>query len=729
MSRTRWIEPQVYSATAIWQLIRLAVCSAERLRLVTATVVCALLLPITLSQVHAQDQNPSSGPPTVIADRITFRNGDRRFLAEGNVVVTIDGQVLTCPRLESDGETLTVEGPIRWADDSGNVLTSDLAEVSVDFQRGMLSGVRLLIDRHVQISANRLTFSQQEFDVIRDVRVTPCQICESGEPPVWHFRSRLLVRDKEEQRLYLRGVQLRVGPVPVFYLPWLSIPLARSANPNGLLFPELSYDSDAGAGIRIPYYLRLGPHADATLTPGLSADGQSSFGYDYRQAFDRGWLTMSGEVAINDPQELFAEEKKLFRGGLKLGDDGKLLALHTDNAEHAGDGLAQIFPEEHELTVVTAGRRTDHQYAVGRYIGLEADRQKTNDEDPMSSLSDLQWHGHRTWSRAGLVQLSMGVRSFQHVEHDDVLHANLRLDYSHSRILDPGLIAEFAAAVNATATEWTEEKAKHKHADIRPQVSASIALPLVRTGKQTREVLEPGLHLHYSKADESRPAPELQQPVVSIDSSSLASADRLAGLGQDEQGLRLSAGLGYTLFDGDGNEFELAAGRIFRMGMEDDRFQEPANGRPNSYYAAFAGIRSKGGLSFGQHVSLDEDLEPLIEESALQYIGDGFGVKLAHGWISENFDGNKAKSWSLDASYRVQDHWVLNGGWQHDVYAQGKRTVDVGLTYSHQCLRAGLKVERELSTATTPQPSTSIGFTTTIEGLNKAIGGPSETCL
>lgn len=82
----------------------------------------------------------------------------------------------------------------------------------------------------------------------------------------WALRARQLELDQAEGFGVARDATLRVGSVPVLWLPYLSFP-TDDRRRSGLLFPSIGYADETGIDLRLPWYLNLAPNVDATLTP------------------------------------------------------------------------------------------------------------------------------------------------------------------------------------------------------------------------------------------------------------------------------------------------------------------------------------------------------------------------------------------------------------------------------------------------------------------------------
>ena len=83
---------------------------------------------------------------------------------------------------------------------------------------------------------------------------------------------------------------LRLGPVPVFWFPYLAWPTVRERR-SGFLAPEISTESsskkrlDLGTRLKVPYFLVLGPEHDVTIAPDLIEERGVGLELDYNYAF------------------------------------------------------------------------------------------------------------------------------------------------------------------------------------------------------------------------------------------------------------------------------------------------------------------------------------------------------------------------------------------------------------------------------------------------------------
>jgi len=103
-----------------------------------------------------------------------------------------------------------------------------------------------------------------------EVSVSPCP----QENPGWMVKTSSLnlktgsYDNTSELQGYatLKNIVLKIGPVPVMWMPWVLFP-ARIDRAAGILPPTLGYNSQLGATLGMSYFQPLGQTADVTFSP------------------------------------------------------------------------------------------------------------------------------------------------------------------------------------------------------------------------------------------------------------------------------------------------------------------------------------------------------------------------------------------------------------------------------------------------------------------------------
>ena len=260
-----------------------------------AAAVAALVL--ALAAAGPGKARETEGPASLVADRI-FADGDR-LVAEGAVEVLHGTARLSAARVTYDraADRLTIAGPIRLTTGPESILLADAAALDPELERGIMLGARLVLDSQLQLAANEIQVAGDVTGLTK-VAATSCTVCGT-EAPIWQIRARRVVHDAAERQLYFEGAELRLFDFPVFYLPRLRLPDPTLERATGFLIPELRTTSQLGTGLKWPYFVRLGEHADLTLTPYLSPETRT-LELRYRQAFRNGTVEANAAVTRDD---------------------------------------------------------------------------------------------------------------------------------------------------------------------------------------------------------------------------------------------------------------------------------------------------------------------------------------------------------------------------------------------------------------------------------------------
>jgi LPS-assembly protein len=117
-------------------------------------------------------------------------------------------------------------------------------------------------EEHMRGKADLL---QRDSDGLIHVHDGNLTYCAPGEND-WKVFSQEMEVDLEEGLATLHDARLEMEGIPVFYSPWLRIPLDDRRR-TGLLWPAWGNDDSGGLDVSVPVYLNLAPNYDATYTP------------------------------------------------------------------------------------------------------------------------------------------------------------------------------------------------------------------------------------------------------------------------------------------------------------------------------------------------------------------------------------------------------------------------------------------------------------------------------
>ena len=153
------------------------------------------------------------------------------------------------------------------------------------------------------LPSNELRSTAQSIDYHSDGTVTMNKGSFTFCPPgnnAWAIHSNKVDLDPSAGFGVAKHAILKIGAVPVFYLPWMSFPIDDQRH-SGFLFPTLGSSSQMGLDVTTPYYLNLAPNYDALITPRFTELRGTSIGTKLRYLGPQSEQDLYVNWVIDDP--------------------------------------------------------------------------------------------------------------------------------------------------------------------------------------------------------------------------------------------------------------------------------------------------------------------------------------------------------------------------------------------------------------------------------------------
>lgn len=211
--------------------------------------------PVTITADHADGNYPDNA---VFKGNVDINQGNSRLQADEVQLhqKQADGQptpVRTVDALGNvhyDDNQVILKGPKAWS----NLNTKDTNVWKGDYQMVGRQG-RGNADVMKQRGENRYT-------ILENGSFTSCLPGSN----TWSVVGSEVIHDREEQVAEIWNARFKIGPVPVFYSPYLQLPVGDKRR-SGFLIPNAKYGSSNHFEFSLPYYWNIAPNMDATLTP------------------------------------------------------------------------------------------------------------------------------------------------------------------------------------------------------------------------------------------------------------------------------------------------------------------------------------------------------------------------------------------------------------------------------------------------------------------------------
>ncbi|MBR9836805.1 MAG: LPS-assembly protein LptD [Rhodobacteraceae bacterium] len=702
----------------------------------------AVAVPGTLAAqtttLAANAQNDETEPALLVADSV-FVEDSSRLIASGNVEALHDGLRLTATRIlfDQDKGTLTIEGPIRITDETGNLLLADAAEMNEGLRDGLLKGARMVMDDQLQLASVEAQRVGGRYTQLSRVAVTSCQVCGRNEVPLWQIRADRVIHDEEERQLWFEGAQLRVLDVPVFWWPQLRLPDPSLKRARGFLTPTIRSTSLLGTGIRVPYFIPMGDHQDITLTPYVSPETRT-LEVRYRRAFSNGTIELNGAVTrdtlVPDATRgyLFAEGEFGLTGGFTLEFD--IQSVSDDSYFNEYDyGPSERL--ESSITLTRARRDDFLQADITHFETLRASEE--NDTQP-SNVVNAEYEKRFFPDRIG-GELRLGTALHSHYRYSDVdidedgdgvvdgrdvsrltAEASWRRKWTLSGGIRAGVEGYLWADRYAVAQDSTSDS---NAAQLTPAAAVELRWPLIRrdsTGGRT--LLEPVAQLGWIGGDRPNIASD-ESTRVEFDEANLLSLSRYPASDRRERGRLAAAGLRWLHEAPGGWTASMTVGRIWRSEPDEDLSRSSGLDGDSSDWLIAGGFANPLGLSITARGLLDDDAQFDKAEARASWANDRVDLGATYVMLVEDPLEDRDESqaeWGFEGSYRVNTNWTTSAEWRYDLADRRLDRTGLGLQYRNECVQVEFSVIRKFASATNLEPSTDFGLTVALTGFGTA---------
>lgn len=282
--------------------------------LLAASISAAFVVPQTQAETMSDDsvqelptidqclinepeaENPNQLPVNVEADSLEAINGDKATY-RGNVVV-VQGK----KRMLADNVTMhqqenivVAEGNVTFSD--GELKTiSDKATNNLNTEEVTLENTNYkFLCEPGRGEAVYVAKTGKAVYEIEDGTITSCPEGDSS----WRMRATSIDIDQNEEQAIFYNPRFEIVNVPVFYLPFLTVPIGDTRK-TGFLYPKVSYGSRDGFEMEVPVYWNLAPNYDLKTTFKHMQNRGNQLDSEFRYLSDLGYSTIKSEYLVDD---------------------------------------------------------------------------------------------------------------------------------------------------------------------------------------------------------------------------------------------------------------------------------------------------------------------------------------------------------------------------------------------------------------------------------------------
>ncbi|MGP1924471.1 MAG: LPS assembly protein LptD [Arsenophonus sp. NEOnobi-MAG3] len=191
---------------------------------------------------------------------------------KGNVNIQQGNQTLTANEVRLTQTEMNSQKPLRTVVATGNVYYdnpeviikglkawSNLNNKDTDVEKGDY----LMIGRPGRGYANKIKLrGENRYIILEKGMFTSCLPGNDS----WSVIGSEVILDRQEQLAEIWNARFHIVNVPVFYSPYLQLPIGNKRR-SGFLLPNSSYSKGSGLDFALPFYWNIAPNYDATITP------------------------------------------------------------------------------------------------------------------------------------------------------------------------------------------------------------------------------------------------------------------------------------------------------------------------------------------------------------------------------------------------------------------------------------------------------------------------------
>ncbi|MEH0741938.1 LPS assembly protein LptD [Vibrio cholerae] len=282
--------------------------------LLAASIGAALYVPQALSEAIVDDSvqelpsidqclinepesdNPNQDPINVEADSLEAINGDKATYS-GNVVV-VQGK----KQMRADNVTLHQQENIVVAE--GNVMFSDgeLKSISEKATNNLNTEEVTLENTQYQFlcepGRGEAVYVAKTGKAMYEIEDGTITSCPEGDKS-WRLRASSIDVDQNEEEATFYNPRFEIVNVPVFYLPYLTVPIGDTRK-TGFLYPTVSYGSSDGFEMEVPFYWNLAPNYDLETTLKYMQNRGTQLNSEFRYLSTLGNTNIKSEYLPDD---------------------------------------------------------------------------------------------------------------------------------------------------------------------------------------------------------------------------------------------------------------------------------------------------------------------------------------------------------------------------------------------------------------------------------------------
>jgi LPS-assembly protein len=232
-----------------------------------ATVSVAEPAPAASTPIVTAD---SDGVIEFSADQVVYDSENDIVTATGKVRMARDGNYLAADLVtwnRKSGE-VRAQGDVVVVNPQGDKMIGQNVLLSDTLKDGTVDNLLIVLESGGRIAARRGSRTNGVY-TLENAAYSPCPVTsETGCPkrPSWMITAAQVIDDPATGRVKFRGGRLQLFGITLPLLPIFSVG-TNGEGATGWLVPDLKISKNNGFEVALPYFWRIAPNSDLTITP------------------------------------------------------------------------------------------------------------------------------------------------------------------------------------------------------------------------------------------------------------------------------------------------------------------------------------------------------------------------------------------------------------------------------------------------------------------------------
>lgn len=594
----------------------------------------------------------------------------------------------------------TASGNLHFQDNS-LTLTSDSLETSLDGKETTLSKNKYWFNNSmIHGSSDSFHVTNRKHLTLNNAIFTTCP----DETPDWALHAKKIIIDTTSSWATVSNATLEVFEIPVFYFPYLTLPISDKRS-TGFLYPSIGSSSDNGLDIRTPYYWNIAENYDMTITPRLMTERGLQLNTEFR------YLNNGQQGLVN--VEYLHNDKSI--------NDSRYLLYW----QHAG-----AFNENWRITANLTQVSDDNYFNdIGSTYGNKTDNQLIKNVD-LSYYTDSWWLnlraqdiqvlGHQTTPYKLLPQIAFHSYNNllnDYLEYDlfselSYFQRNDTYDEKVSRLhVEPTIRLPINyASTNITAEvklmqTWYEQDNGIDNNSISrtlPQFKLHAEIDFQRELKSNlTQTLTPKFQYLYVPYKEQQDIGIYDTALLRDDYSGLFRERRFSGLDRIVDTEQVTIGMTTAFKDSNNNPlFEASIGQTFYLQRSRFFADQPLIENLFPDRSALAGELA---YTLGKHWELNHSLQLNEQQNSITQsksiidyqLSKNKLIQFTHRYVKDIND-DKINQLGMQTVWPINQDWSFVGNYYRDINLNRTIETFVGLQYESCCWSIRLQAYRQL---------------------------------